>query len=214
MVRLTEWLRNFNNGLEAPARIGFYGLDLYRLFASIEEVLRYLDAVDPAAAQEARARYVCFDHYDEDSQAYGYAAGFGMFDSWQNGVVAQLMQLRQRSAVHGRRRFRQRRRLFPRPAECATGDERGGILPHYVPCSRLVPNLRDRHRADTLDALIGHLDPGSAGAGGAGGPAGAAAAHPGGTASATAAVHTAGPAGATAAAHPGGPASPANIVGP
>ena len=54
--------------------VGFYGLDLYSLHASIEAVLAYLDKVDPEAAERARARYACFDDFGEDPQAYGYAA--------------------------------------------------------------------------------------------------------------------------------------------
>ena len=52
-------------------RVGFYGIDLYSLHASMEAVVSYLDKVDPDAASRARARYACFDHYGEDSQAYG-----------------------------------------------------------------------------------------------------------------------------------------------
>src|SRR5262249_19160649 len=58
---------------EAP-RVGFYGLDLYSLHASIEAVLRYLEQVDPEAARRARYRYSCFDHFGEDPQTYGYVA--------------------------------------------------------------------------------------------------------------------------------------------
>ncbi|HEY0060842.1 MAG TPA: erythromycin esterase family protein, partial [Telluria sp.] len=63
------WLRTHNAARPVQERVGWYGLDLYSLFTSIEEVLRYLDRVDPAAAAQARARYACFDHYSEDSQA-------------------------------------------------------------------------------------------------------------------------------------------------
>lgn len=57
-------------------KIGFYGLDLYSMSASIAAVLNYLDRVDPEAAQRARYRYSCFEHFGEDSQHYGYAASF------------------------------------------------------------------------------------------------------------------------------------------
>ena len=45
------WLRTHND--DAPAgrrKVGFYGLDLYSLHASMEAVLAYLDKVDPEAA--------------------------------------------------------------------------------------------------------------------------------------------------------------------
>jgi hypothetical protein len=61
-----------------PERVGFYGLDLYSLHASIRAVLNYLEKVDPEGAPGARYRYACFDHFREDTQAYGYAASFGL----------------------------------------------------------------------------------------------------------------------------------------
>ena len=73
-----EWLRDHNTGLSALRQVGFYGLDLYSLFTSIQAVLSYLDRLDPQAAHRARYRYACFDHAAEDTQAYGYAASFGL----------------------------------------------------------------------------------------------------------------------------------------
>ncbi|MCB2572901.1 erythromycin esterase family protein, partial [Listeria monocytogenes] len=40
--------------------------------------------------------YACFDHYDRDSQQYGYEASFGMSPSCQEGVIATLRTLQQR----------------------------------------------------------------------------------------------------------------------
>jgi erythromycin esterase-like protein len=45
-------------------------------YGFIDEVIGYLQNVDPAAA--ARERYACFDHYSiEDGQEYRFAASFG-----------------------------------------------------------------------------------------------------------------------------------------
>src|SRR5205823_3980210 len=61
------WLRHHNDALPAGEReTGFYGLDLYSLFRSIEAVLRYLDEHDPPAAVRARQRYSCFNHFGDD----------------------------------------------------------------------------------------------------------------------------------------------------
>src|SRR5437867_5577550 len=61
------WLREHNDGLANDVnKVGFYGLDLYSLHSSIEAVLSYLKKVDPKAAEHARYRYSCFDHFGED----------------------------------------------------------------------------------------------------------------------------------------------------
>src|SRR3954467_9528497 len=61
------WLRSHNDALNSDQRkVGFYGIDLYSLHASMEAVLNYLDKIDPEAARRARNRYSCFDHFGED----------------------------------------------------------------------------------------------------------------------------------------------------
>src|SRR2546428_8251778 len=79
MVEFVEWLRSHNDTLSSGAtKIGFYGLDLYSLRASMEAVLRYLEKIDPETAKQARDRYACFDQFGEDPQAYGYLTGLGL----------------------------------------------------------------------------------------------------------------------------------------
>jgi erythromycin esterase-like protein len=42
------WLRKYNETIqEKKKKTGFFGIDLYSLQASREEVLKYLDKVDP-----------------------------------------------------------------------------------------------------------------------------------------------------------------------
>jgi erythromycin esterase-like protein len=93
-----EWLREHNHGRAPSQQVGFYGMDLYSLFSSVRAVLDYLDRVDPEAARRARSRYTCFDHFGEDSQAYGYAASFGMKPSCEDEVIQQLREMNRRAA--------------------------------------------------------------------------------------------------------------------
>src|SRR5512132_3267587 len=97
------WLRSHNEGKAAKAQAGFYGLDLYSLHASMAAVLAYLDKVDPDAARRARTRYACFDHFREDTQAYGYAASVGLSPSCEAEVVRQLIELRRQAAEYASR---------------------------------------------------------------------------------------------------------------
>ena len=72
-----DWLRirNRQHQSNGQRQAGFYGLDLYSLHRSMDEVIAYLDKVDPKAAARARERYACFDHASaDDGQAYGFAA--------------------------------------------------------------------------------------------------------------------------------------------
>lgn len=158
-LAMTQWLRAWNDGQPEAKRTGFYGLDLYSLFNSIADVLRYLDRVDPAAAREARARYGCFDHYDDDSQAYGYAAAFGMSDSCRDGAVAQLIELQRRIADYTARDGTDAHDAFFHAEQNARLVINAEAYYRTMFRGRVESwNLRDRHMADTLDALATHLE--------------------------------------------------------
>ncbi|MFC5511899.1 erythromycin esterase family protein [Massilia jejuensis] len=158
VLNFVEWLRAHNAGLRAGPKVGFYGLDLYSLFTSVREVLQYLESVDPPAAEQARRRYACFDHYGEDSQHYGYATGVGMSESCQQGVLVQLQELQQRAADYMRPDgasaedayfyAQQNARLVKNAEEYYRTMFRGRVSSW---------NLRDSHMAETLDALARHL---------------------------------------------------------
>jgi erythromycin esterase-like protein len=154
------WLKDRNDALsDQSAKVGFYGLDLYSLFTSIEAVLAYLDKVDPEAAQRARYRYSCFEDFGENTQAYGYAATFGLSQPCETEVVSQLTEMGQRAAEYARRDGRVAADEFfyaEQNARLVKNAER-----YYRSMFRgraLSWNLRDRHMAETLDALVAHLD--------------------------------------------------------
>jgi erythromycin esterase-like protein len=104
VVEFIEWLRAHNDSLPPGAeKVGFYGLDLYSLHASMKAVLQYLEKVDPEAAARARERYSCFDHVGEDTQAYGLMTRLNLSRSCEEEVVGQLVELQRRAADYARR---------------------------------------------------------------------------------------------------------------
>lgn len=92
-----HWLRDFNLHKRQPGRrIGFYGLDLYSLFTSVDCVLKYLDRVDPEAAAVARVRYGCLSPWEGDPATYGRAVLSGRYRSCEGEAVRMLQELSQR----------------------------------------------------------------------------------------------------------------------
>lgn len=92
-----HWLREHNLTRQAPRRrVGFYGLDLYSLFTSIHRVLRYLEKVDPEAAEIARIRYGCLSPWEGDPANYGRAALTGRYRKCEDEAVRALHDLLKR----------------------------------------------------------------------------------------------------------------------
>ena len=160
MLQFVEWLRSFNTDLDPKrAPLGFYGMDLYSLHASIEAVLSYLDKVDPGAAKRARLRYSCFDHFSRNPQQYGYAITVGAMESCEDAVVQQLVELRQKSVE-----------FLSRDGEAAAEElffaEQNARLvkdaeQYYRSMFRGRAsswNLRDQHMVETIENLVAHLN--------------------------------------------------------
>jgi erythromycin esterase-like protein len=156
MVEFIEWLRRYNDGLPAGRdQVGFYGMDLYALYASIRAVLSYLRKADPEAARRARERYSCFERYGEDPQAYAYVETFGL-ESCEGAVIEALLELQRRGAIVARdseerdEHFfaEQNARLVKNAEEYYRTMFRGGTQSW---------NLRDQHMTETIQALHNHL---------------------------------------------------------
>ncbi len=151
------WLRNHNQHRHAH-RVGFYGLDLYSLHASMRAVLDFLDKVDSDAARRARSRYACFDAFGEDSQAYGYATSFGLGKSCEDEVIGQWMEMRRRAADLARRDGRVARDAFFFAEQNARLVKNAEQYYRSMFHERVSSwNLRDTHMAETLAALMHHL---------------------------------------------------------
>ena len=159
VVAFLQWLRAFNDSQHSDeAKVGFYGLDLYSLRASMSAVVAYLDKADPSAASAARERYSCFDVVSGEGQRYGQAVTQNLTAPCEEEVVAQLVDLRQH-----------RHDLLSRDGWVATDDfffaEQNARLVlnaerYYRQMYRgnvSSWNLRDTHMGETLAALVDHL---------------------------------------------------------
>ncbi|MFL5621109.1 MAG: erythromycin esterase family protein [Gemmatimonadaceae bacterium] len=155
VLDFVEWLRNANSARNDNSKTGFFGLDLYSLFNSMAAVVTYLDAVDPDAAQRARYRYSCFEHFGEDSQAYGYAASFDLSRSCEDEAINQLLEMQRRSMNY----------LGSNDADEFFDAEQNARLvknaeQYYRSMFRGRQsswNLRDTHMADTVSAIVSYL---------------------------------------------------------
>jgi len=159
VLEFVEWLRGYNDHRRPEERVGFYGLDLYSLFSSIEAVIGFLDQVDPEAARRARYRYSCFENFGEDTQAYGYAAEFGLTPSCEDQAVQQLIELQRQAAELSRRDGRIPEDEFFYAEQNARLVKNAEEYYRTMFRERISSwNLRDRHMAETLEALVAHLE--------------------------------------------------------
>ncbi|MFP4241414.1 MAG: erythromycin esterase family protein [Chitinispirillaceae bacterium] len=157
VVEFITYLRNFNLNKNQEEMAGFYGLDLYSLYASIDKVIDYLDDVDPEAARKARQRYSCFEQYGPEAETYGMAMSY-VTDDCRREAAAQLEELRARGMEYVKRDgFAHKEQQFYAEQNARLAQDAEEYYRTMFSGRVSSWNMRDRHMADTLEALAEHI---------------------------------------------------------
>ena len=151
-----RFLKQHNHAKHMDDRVGFYGLDLYNMNASIAVLLAYLDRVDEKAAAVARSRFACLAPWSRDPVAYGRAALTPGFTICEKAVTQILVDLLKRkleyTAKDGDQFFN-----ATQNARLVANAERYYRVMYYG--SHLSWNLRDQHMFQTLKQILDHAGP-------------------------------------------------------
>lgn len=152
------WLREYNDTLRGSLpKAGFYGLDLYSLFASIDAVIAYLERIDPNAAQVARERYDCLSPYEHRTENYAYAIFRGS-PSCKDEVLAQLLDIQRRASIYAKTDgLAAEDEYFYAQQNARVAVEAENYYRTMLDEDTSSWNLRDTHMVNTLERLAEHL---------------------------------------------------------
>ncbi len=102
IVDLIEWLRRHNDKRveNHDNKVGFYGLDVYSLWESLDAVMGYLQKNYPHAMKSAIEAYRCFEPYGRDVEEYARATAF-IPESCEDDVANMLIELRRKAGSTG-----------------------------------------------------------------------------------------------------------------
>jgi len=101
VLAFVHWLKDYNRSVNsAEDTVGFYGLDLYNMFASIEAVLDYLQDVDPRMAEVARWQYGCLMPWVNDPSNYSRDMQSRRYRGCGYEVTTVLQNLREKRALY------------------------------------------------------------------------------------------------------------------
>jgi erythromycin esterase len=155
VTELVETLRRHNNGLPEEERVGFYGLDVYSLWESLEAVMNCLRREHPDAVEAALRAYGCFEPYGGSAREYVRATAF-VPTSCEEEVVGMLSELVRGAAEHpedgSEAHFAAEQNAF-----VARNAERYYRAMIWGGASSW--NVRDRHMIETLGRLLDHHGP-------------------------------------------------------
>lgn len=150
IVAIADWLQQNNNRLPANKKAGFYGLDVYSLWESMDSIMQYLKKTDTAALKVAEEAFRCFEPYQHDEgQSYARASQF-------------VPELCETEVVHLLKEIQQKLPTYNTDHENVFNAEQNAIVTvnaekYYRAMIKGGPhswNVRDRHMADTLERLL------------------------------------------------------------
>ncbi|MDG5815618.1 erythromycin esterase family protein [Chitinispirillales bacterium ANBcel5] len=157
ILNFVGFLKDFNHDLPSEKKVGFYGLDLYNMYKSIDAVISYLEKIDIDAAALARKRYECFERFGRLEDSYASAMSF-IGESCKEKAVAQLQDLRNRRIQYvNRDGFSAREEQFYAEQNARLAKSAEEYYRAMFDEKVISWNIRDRHMADTLEQLREHL---------------------------------------------------------
>lgn len=148
VAALVEWLREHNKQRHQQEKAGFYGLDVYSLWESLEQIVRFLESNDGQAAEAARLAINCFEPFNRDPQTYAQATAFVPTDC-EHEVIEMLQKIQQH-------------RTFTDDPEQDFNTRQNALVAanaekYYramINGSSNSWNVRDSHMMETLDRLL------------------------------------------------------------
>lgn len=147
---LIDWMKKNDMG-------GFYGLDVYSLFESLDETKKYLAKINPKLAAELVAGYECFDEFGKNEMKYAESL-LKFPEGCEKEVVAnlrELLRLRINDVQLSNKEFfdvKQNARVVE-SAEKYYHTMLSGSVDSW--------NIRDQHMLETLEHLLHFYGPNS-----------------------------------------------------
>jgi len=159
VLEFIHWLKAHNEKVDSPEKkTGFYGLDLYSMYSSIEAVLDYLGKVDPETAEVARLRYGCLMPWASDPAMYAQVMITKQYRECEEDVLDTLQDLLGKHMEYARLDGEQ---FFnaEQNARLVANAERYYRTMYYAENNSW--NQRDQHMFETLQSVLKFRDPDS-----------------------------------------------------
>lgn len=150
IVALAEWMRKFNFTRATEKRVGFYGLDVYSLWESMEAITDHLLKIDPAALLSVQKAMDCFEPFNV-REGFSYAQRtYGIDETCEQEVEKLLADLALK------------RQTYKDDHEAAFSAEQNALVAvnaeryyrYMLRGGEATWNIRDRHMSETVNRLM------------------------------------------------------------
>ncbi|WP_088101974.1 erythromycin esterase family protein [Halalkalibacter urbisdiaboli] len=158
MIDLIAWLKDYNDDKAPKDKVGFYGIDVYSLWESMEAVIAHLDKTNSPAASHAKKAFSCFEPFHRDAQSYGVSAAL-----YGEDCINELMEML--------RQLYESREFYEDDDEASLNVAVNALVAKNAEayCRTMITNdneswnIRDRHMVAALDFIADYYGPDSKG---------------------------------------------------
>lgn len=144
---LGEWLHQYNKDRQKKA--GFYGLDVYSLWDSLDAIRSYFEKADPGALKKAAETFRCFEPYKEDGTSYAHASRL-VPELCENVVMALLQEIQKRQPEH----LLEEETIFSAEQNALIAVNAEKYYRAMIRSNVESWNIRDTHMQETLGRLL------------------------------------------------------------
>ncbi|MFJ8246838.1 erythromycin esterase family protein [Peribacillus asahii] len=98
IVNLIDWLHSYNQ-TQPEKKVGFYGIDVYSLWESMEAIVDYLKKIESPDLQKALNAIECFDPYKRKPEMYGISSAF-YGENCMSEILELLNTIKENKSIH------------------------------------------------------------------------------------------------------------------
>jgi erythromycin esterase-like protein len=153
VAALVDWLHRHNMSQLPEQRVGFYGLDVYSLWESLQAVLQYTEKQGDGAIAAARKAFRCFEPYSDDPQEYARAVAF-VSEDCQDEVADVLKAIRRQATEHHPTNLPEREQAFGAEQNALVAVNAERYYKAMLQGGGASWNVRDEHMMETLGRLL------------------------------------------------------------
>jgi erythromycin esterase-like protein len=154
IAALSEWLFSYNE--KRHKKVGFYGLDVYSLWESLEAIRRYLEQHEPESLKKATETFRCFEPYKGDETSYAYATRI-VPELCEEKVLELLQEIQRRLPQYQLKE----ENIFSAEQNAVIAVNAEKYYRAMIRSNEDSWNIRDSHMQETLERLLNFHGPDS-----------------------------------------------------
>lgn len=158
LIDLVEWLKIYNQALPLDEKVGFYGIDVYSLWESMEEILGYLKRINSPDLEAAKKAFACFEPFNREPQMYGVSASL-----YSEGCRDEVIKLLRDIVLHKKKYVSEEESQLNLEVNAIVTANAENYYRTMVVNDNESWNIRDRHMVEVIKKISDFYDPAAKG---------------------------------------------------